>query len=389
MPVIPYGETLDRSPRLPSRRSRAARRRRGAVAVMLAAALTVVPIAPSVAQPMTPISFRVLELAVPPKAPQRVAAGVWTTAAELAVLPTTGNAWERLLDAANQPVPAPNLSNQDDASSVIVMAKGLVYARLGEERYRGEVIAACMAVMGTEDGGLTLALGRELAAYVIAADLVGLPEAEDARFRAWLRTVLTKPLSGRTLVSTHEDRPNNWGAHAGASRAAVAVYLGDRTELERTALVFRGHLGDRASYAGFAFGALDWQADPTRPVGINPKGATIFGHSVDGVLPDDQRRSGPFAWPPPKENYVYEGLQGALATAVILHRFGYDVWNWEDQALLRAFRWLHEVADFPAVGDDTWQPHLINHYYGTSFPAPIPTQPGKNVGWTDWTHAAR
>ena len=121
-------------------------------------------------------------------------------------------------------------------------------------------------------------------------------------------------------------------------------------------------------------------------MGVNQPGTAKQGHSIDGVLPDDQRRGGSFQWPPPKENYVYEALQGALAQAVILHNAGYDVWNWEDRALLRAFQWLHEQAEFPAEGDDTWQPHLVNFYYGTRFPAPIPSRPGKNVGWTDWTH---
>ena len=83
---------------------------------------------------------------------------------------------------------------------------------------------------------------------------------------------------------------------------------------------------------------------------------------------------------------MYTGLQGAVAQAVILDRQGYDVWNWSDQALLRAFTWLHEHADYPAVGDDTWQPHLINWFYGSCFPAPIPSAHGKNIGWTDWTH---
>ena len=46
-----------------------------------------------------------------------------------------------------------------------------------------------------------------------------------------------------TLRGTHEQRPNNWGTHAGAARAAVALYLGDTAELSRTATVFRGWLG--------------------------------------------------------------------------------------------------------------------------------------------------
>ena len=105
-------------------------------------------------------------------------------------------------------------------------------------------------------------------------------------------------------------------------------------------------------------------------------------------LPDDQRRSGGFRWPPPHENYVYEALQGALAQAVMLERAGYAPFAWGDRALLRAFHWLYDEARFSAVGDDTWEPHVVNYYYGTAFPAPVPSQPGKNVGFTDWTHAS-
>ncbi len=313
--------------------------------------------------------------------------GIWINATEIAALPTSGTAWQKLKTEADKPAGTPKLSNQDDPVNVQIMAKALVFARTKDARYRTEVITACMAAIGTEKGGRTLALGRELAAYVIAADLVGLPPGEEQSFRAWLRTTLAETLDGSTLRSTHELRPNNWGTHAGASRLAVAIYLGDQTEIARCVQVFKGWLGDRASYAGFQYGDLYWQADPTKPVGINPKGAAKNGYSIDGVLPDDQRRSGSFSWPPPQENYVFEALQGALVQAVMLHRLGYDVWNWQDKALLRAYEWLHDQAKFAATGDDSWQPYLVNHYYRTKFPAPTPSAPGKNVGWTDWTHA--
>ena len=98
-------------------------------------------------------------------------------------------------------------------------------------KYRIEVRQQLGLVMNTERDGRTLALGRELAAYVIAADLIRLPVYDAAfdthEFRPWLRRALTETLAGRTLQSTHADRPNNWGTHAGASRAAVAAYLED------------------------------------------------------------------------------------------------------------------------------------------------------------------
>ena len=318
----------------------------------------------------------------------RAAGHLWLDPARLASLPTSGPGWENLLRAAQEPTGTPRLADMEDPTNVRVMAKALVYARTGDERYRREVVSACLAAIGSERGGSTLALGRELAAYVIAADLVGgLPGEEGRRFGAWLREVRHQKLRGGTLVSTHERRPNNWGTMAGASRVAVAAFLGDAQDLERAARVFRGWLGDRSAYAGFRYGTPEWQADPDAPVGINPRGSRRDGHSIDGVLPDDQRRSGPFRWPPPHENYVYGALQGALVQAVILHNAGYpDVWEWSDRALLRAFLWLHAEAGYPAAGDDGWEPWLINYHYGVRLPTPDPARPGKIVGWTDWTH---
>jgi hypothetical protein len=313
--------------------------------------------------------------------------GMWLSREEIMALPMSGEAWENVLGAANASAGAPDLSDQDQDNNVLVLARALVYVRTGDERYRTEVRAACLDAMETENGGRTLALGRELVAYVIAADLVGLEPAEDAEFRAWLTGVRDETLDGRTLVSTHDERPNNWGTHAGASRIAIDIYLGDAADLERAASVFRGWLGERSAYAGFEYGELDWQCDASAPVGINPVGCTRSGHSIDGVIPDDQRRAGGFTWPPPRENYVWEGLQGAVVQAELLARQGYDAWSWGDRALLRAVQWLHDQADFPATGDDSWTPWLVNFAYGSSFPTSSPAQAGKNMGYTDWTHA--
>ena len=316
-------------------------------------------------------------------------AGIWISRDEILALPTTGRAWEALKQAADQPLGEPRIGARDDNVDVQVLAKALVYVRTGEAHYRVEVVSGLVAAMGSENRGDVLSLARNLPGYVIAADLVGLDPAIERFFRAWLKDLPTKELEGGSLRAIHERRPNNWGTHAGGSRAVIARYLENWDELERVATVFHGWLGDRSAYAGFDYGKLSWQSDPAHPVGINPRGATKEGHSIDGVLPDDQRRGGDFSWPPPHENYVYEALQGALLQAVVLHRAGYDVWAWEDRALLRAFQWLDRQADFPAEGDDSWQPHVINHFYRAGLHAVVPAQPGKNVGWTDWTLASR
>lgn len=325
--------------------------------------------------------------------PPPVTGGIWVSREEVMGLPMSGPAWDALLGAADMDAGTPNLSDQDQDNNVMIMAKALVFARTGDERYRTEVRQACMDAIGTEVGGRTLALGRELAAYVIAADLVTLQPDEDASFRTFLRAALTETLDGRTLVSTHEDRPNNWGTHAGASRAAVAVYLGDDAEVERTAQVFRGWLGDRAAYASFSYSdPMTWHADETMPVGINPAGAMKMGESIDGVIPDDMRRGCGFAFPPCPTGYPWESLQGALAEAEILYRRGYDTYGWSDRALLRAVRFLIDLsARYPAdgwenAGDDEWQLWLVNFRYDAGLSAALPARAGKNVGWTDWTH---
>ncbi len=324
----------------------------------------------------------------PPPPPPPPTSGIWISATELAEQPTSGTPWQMLKQDADTYWGVPNLSDQEDKANIYTMSKALVYARTGTESYRTDVIEACMQAIGTEEGGRSLALSRNLAAFVIAADLVELPPEEDTLFCSWLRELLTQRMAdGFSLTTCHEIRPNNWGTHAGASRAAIAAYLEDRDELDRVAQVFKGWLGDRSSYASFSYGALSWQADSARPVGINPSGATLQGYNVDGVLPDEQRLSGEFTWPPPQQGYVYESLQGALLQAVILHRAGYDVWNWEGRALLRAWNWLHNLADYPATGDDTWQPFIINCFYDADFPTSTVSLPGKNVARTCWTHS--
>jgi hypothetical protein len=311
------------------------------------------------------------------------------TSAELRARPMSGAAWRALRDWAGRSA-HPDISNQTDDADLVVLAKALVYARGRSASMRSGALAMIRAAIGTERDGRSLALARNLAGYVIAADLIDLvhldPAFERDVFRPWLTSLLGAELDGTTLRSTQEDRPNNWGTHAGAARAAVAFYLGDAVELDRTATVFRGWLGDRTAYAEFSWGNRSWQCDQAAPVGINPVGCKRAGHSIDGVLPDDQRRSGGFRWPPPKENYVWEALQGATLEAELLTRAGYPAWDWGDKALLRAVTWLYRVDHYPAQGDDSWLPWLVDRRSGTHFRGSAPSTPGKSFGFTDWLY---
>ncbi len=331
-----------------------------------------------------------------PGAPDPVAAtGPHMIASSLQIsrIPKTGAAWRALKEAADSSAGTPNLSDQDSTNDVLVLAKALVYAKTKLKRYRTSVLINLKAVIGTETGGRTLAVGRGLAAYIIAADLINLPTYQPNfnknKFRPWLRRLLTKNLDGDTLVSTHKYRPNNWGTHAGAARIAIAVYLGDKLQLARAAKVFHGFVGYRAAYAGFNYGELDWQCNEAKPVGINPKGCIKDGIPIGGVLPDDMRRGGGLQWPPSETNYPWEAMQGLVLSAELLTRAGYPAWKWNDKALLRAATFLYSKAGWPADSNDSWQPWLLDYRYGTRFRTAPPSRYGKNFGWTDWLYSKR
>ena len=323
---------------------------------------------------------------------------VLISTAAIRALPTSGAAWTNLKKYADAAPGTPKIANQDSNNDVLTLAEALVFARTGTESYRTRAIANIRAAVGTEAGGRSLALARNLPSYIIAADLVNLDVVEPAydtgTFRPWLRSLLSKKMSdGMSLRQIHELRPNNWGTHAGAARAAIAVYLKDGAELARTATVFHGWLGDRAAYSGFKYGSdKSWQPDPDRLVAIGAAGAAKpydgKAISLDGALPDEMRRGGSFQWAPGSTGYPWEALQGAVLQAEILDHAGYDTWSWSNKALYRAARFLYSTAGWPAVGDDRWQPWLIDARTGANFPRPATTTPGKNFGFADWLYGS-
>jgi hypothetical protein len=326
--------------------------------------------------------------------------GIWLSRAEVMQLPEQGPAWAQLTKLAAEPAGHPDLSNQDSDTDVRVLAAALVSVRTGDEGLRRKAEAGVMNSIGTERGGRTLALARGLVAYVVAADLIDLRDYDPAAgraFRSWLERVRTEqlePSSNPTLVATHELRPNNWGTHAGASRIAADIYLGDRRDLARAASVFAGWLGGRGIYDGFRYGGdLSWQADPHAPVGVNPPGAASDGQLLDGALPDDMRRGCSRRVPPCPTLYPWEAMEGAVVQAELLSRQGYDAWSWGHQALRRAAVFLfglhsrYGAEEWGAPAGHAWVPWLLNARYGTHFATTLPAPPGKGMGFTDWTAA--
>lgn len=312
---------------------------------------------------------------------------LWLTEQEILALPTDGPGWVAVRKAADALAGAADLDNQDESQGERCLAAALAGRRLGNTAYLDKAARLLATAPESENGGRTLALGRNLAAYVIAADLAGY---RPASFVDWLARVRTETLDGMSLVSTHEKRANNWGTACGASRIAAALYLEDAADLDRAVKVFRGWLGDRSSYSGFKFGGLDWQADPKAPVGVNPKGATKGGDLVDGCLPDDQRRTGGFKWPPPAGNYVRAAISHSFVSATLLWQAGIDVFSASDSALRRAVEFFVGPCKGSFAGDDGWAPPLIEWAYpGLDAGAGDPGAVGKTMAWCAWTHGGR
>lgn len=341
----------------------------------------------------SPTSTQVPTISVTP--PVGSSSGIWISKQELAVLPMSGAAWTNLLNAANASAGTPNLSDQDETANVKTLAKALVFARTGQTQYRQEVRQLLGQVVGT-DTGRTLAHARKLAAYVVAADLIELStfdaSFDNQTFRPWLRSALTKKGSeGDSIITRHETDPNNWGTASGASRIAASLYLKDTADVQRASEVFRGWLGDHSFYNSFKYESTPWQCNSSSPFGVNPVGCVIQGHDMSGSLPEELRRSGGFSWPPPKQNYIYTALQGVIPEAVMLHRAGFDAFNWSDKAVKRTFDWTYDQASYVPDGNDEWMAWPIDYYYCTTkFKTPIGQTSahfGKIMDWTDWTHA--
>lgn len=315
--------------------------------------------------------------------------GLWIDRPTVRSLPMSGEAWDDLARDANLDWGDASIADQDSRHDVYTFAGALYAVRRNDVAMRDRVVAAIEGAIGTEDGGRTLALARNLTGYVLAADLIGY---RSTTFSSWLSSVRHEVLPNGstpyTLITTHERRPNNWGTHAGAARIAVARYLDDRADLAAAVQVFRGYLGDRSAYADFRFGDPEWQADPANPVPINPAGATKAGFLVDGAIVDDVRRCEcPVTYPPPKEKYQWEAMQGIVTQATLLDAAGYDdVWQWSDAAIRRAVLYLDVHADYPADGNNNFVTYLIDRGLGMHTSVGVDARSGQSIGYTDWTH---
>ena len=310
--------------------------------------------------------------------------GVWSSAPELAGKPMSGDAWLELLKFADGDTSNPNVSDQDDPTNVRVLAAAIAYARSGDVKYKAKVDTACVQVQGSEKGGRTLAWGRELGAYAMAADLVGY---SSPAFSTWLKNVTDVEKGSElniTLRQMFYKRPNNWGSMAFGSLTAVYRYLGDDVLLKDVRDYWAQ--GVTGKNPGLVYGAdVSWHMDPNDLRLINPKGAMKQGVNIDGIIPDDMRRGGPFTTGTPAgTGYPWEHLQGVLMGARVLERAGMPIWDMDDSAIERAASALQDRigGTFLCSGDDLWQLAFLDQAYARNWSGSQNVwRAGKNAGF--------
>jgi hypothetical protein len=325
---------------------------------------------------------------------------------ELLTRPVSGSAWTALRAVADQSLGTANLCDQDEDHHLRTLAAALVYARTGIETYGTKARAGVMAALPTQRvgcGNAVLALGRQLTAYVLAADFAGLTGSNDTTFRSWLSAVRGKIIGGHSswdsLIKTHRDAPNNWGAYAGAARIAASLYIGDSADLAAATLVTRGFLGDRSAYAGFRTNLdsadLSWTCTGSGTTYTPVSGqCTRSGVNVDGAVAADISRGGAIPkWPPGDTGIQYQhgSIEGLGLQVELLWRHGQSgAWGWSTNALRRMAGIVSRSA---ASGGTGWNgtsasrqmPWLLNKRYGISLPTAA-TSMGRAIGFTDWLY---
>ena len=195
--------------------------------------------------------------------------GILLSRAELMALPTSGPAWDALMDRVAHPYGGSYVLATRDESNKDVLAHALAGARLNNASYKAFARDKIPHMMeAPRDTGDVLGTLRHLQTYIISADLIDLASfdpALDARFRTWLAAEIQFDYAGGggggSVISTHETKPNNFGTHAGATRIAAALYLGNDAELKAARDVWYGWATGDPAYinSAGAWTGTSWQ----------------------------------------------------------------------------------------------------------------------------------
>jgi hypothetical protein len=298
--------------------------------------------------------------------------------------PTSGSAWTALRAAADASPGTPDITcNQNQRTHPgTALAAALVYAASGEAKYRTKAIALIEAAYPTARtcGNSILSLGRQLGAYVLAADYVGY---RAPAFVAWLSDIRTRELGGHsrwhTLRGTVVDTSNNWGTFALASLTVADAYLADRPGLDRDWLVFAGYGDGTWPFRHTA----SYQAIWSCPEGFEINPASCTDPRKEGAAVEDASRTS-F---PTLGGYPAEAAQGYVLTAEILSRAGYDAWTVNDRQVCRNALWRERLGNLNYSSADRYVTWMTNERCGLSQPTQAAGY-GRVFGFTDWLFPA-
>lgn len=304
--------------------------------------------------------------------------GILVSPAELQQRPTSGAAWEALVRIANGSLGTASMKDLTSTHDTNTLACAIVAVRTNSATLRTKAQSAILSAIGTHAGGRALETSRNLQSYVMAADLLGF---RDQKWLDYVRLVLTTSLQGHSganhILGTAQRSSNNWGNHARAAVTAAALYLGDQKMLEDMAMTFSRFVGQTKTGSQLQWTDTNWHTESVK-YGINPKGT-----KYDGAQPEDMRRGGTANDKPAPTGYAWEGLQGILVQALMLHRAGFPAFEWGDQAVRRSGEYLKRIG-WPPEGDDVGYPWIFKFAYGGSWGEKTPAPAGKNIIGLDY-----
>ncbi len=302
---------------------------------------------------------------------------------EILSRPTTGAAWTALKAAADASPGIPDITCNASSRQHpgVTLAAALVYARTGQAAYRTKAIALIETSRATarDCGNAILSLGRQLGAYVLAADYIGY---RDAAFVAWVSAIRTRDFPSshsrwHVLAKTAADTSNNWGTFALASLIAADAYLGDGTGLARDWALFRDYGDGSSSFVRTG----SYQAIWSCPVGYEINPASCTDPRKEGAAVEDSSRT----IFPTIAGYPAEAAQGYVIQAELLSRAGYPAWTVNERQVCRNAQWRGRLGNLNYSSVDRYVTYVTNSRCGLSQPvsgAPF----GRIFGFTDWLY---
>jgi hypothetical protein len=325
-------------------------------------------------------------------------AAVWIDPSNVTSYPNFGTPWTAINNRANATWGTADVSNQDSTHSRMVLAGAYVGMRNSNATMITKATNGLTAMIGTEAPARWLAIGRNLGAAIIAADVLNIRSGPIYNWLASFTTMVLENNNNSSILETIDETAwlsaSNADAQVGFVYTALGAYLQDRDILDWNYRALRRYAGDRTSTWTMTSNNNSWQEIPADPVAIQNLGALATnGANIDGVVSNDMSRSNAVATNTPVYTsdslYPWVGLNGSVFAALVLHRQGYPTFSLEDEAFRRAFDYLHNLGglwyDGTEKPDVKW---ILNQAYGLNYDVVSPVDRVALVGYTDWSHPA-